>query len=131
MDRTHRLKEEYESLRVDLLAEINTVDDRMIKPAMEAKDYLQPMKKVIKKRDDKKVENPYLVFLMDELRWLANTASAQLDYERYLGRVDTAMKKSKRSDRENAALAKAEVDLAKAKEVRSSSAFSGRMLTGM
>lgn len=60
MDRTSRLKEEFESLRVDLLAEINTVDDRMIRPAMEAKDYLQPMKKVIKKRDDKKVRNPVL-----------------------------------------------------------------------
>ncbi|KMU72491.1 SH3 domain containing protein [Coccidioides immitis RMSCC 3703] len=93
LERTSRLKEEYESLRVDLLAEIQSVDDRMIKPAMEAKDYLQPMKKVMKKREDKK-----------------------LDYERYQGRVDTARKKSRRSDRENAALAKAELDLAKAIE---------------
>ncbi|KAI1906876.1 hypothetical protein LOZ12_005193 [Ophidiomyces ophidiicola] len=93
LERTAKLNEEYESLRVDLLAEINTVDSRMIKPAMEAKDYLQPFKKVIKKRDDKK-----------------------LDYERYQNRVDTARKKSKRSDRENSNLAKAEIDLNKAKE---------------
>ncbi|WEW56403.1 hypothetical protein PRK78_001846 [Emydomyces testavorans] len=91
--RTARLNEEYESLRVDLSEEILSVDVRMIKPAMEAKDYLQPMKKVIKKRDDKK-----------------------LDYERYQGRVDASRKKSKRSDRENSALAKAEIDLSKAKD---------------
>ncbi|EEP79405.1 predicted protein [Uncinocarpus reesii 1704] len=91
--RTARLAEEYESLRTDLLEEIQNVDTRMIKPAMEAKDYLQPMKKVMKKREDKK-----------------------LDYERYQSRVDAARKKSKRSDRENSALAKAELDLNKAKE---------------
>lgn len=55
MTRTVRLKEEYEQLENDLREELNMVDDRMIKPAMKAKDFLQPLKKVIKKRDDKKV----------------------------------------------------------------------------
>lgn len=41
----------------------------------------------------------------------------QLDFERYQGRADTAQKKTKRSERENVALAKHEVDLARAKEV--------------
>ncbi|KLJ10543.1 hypothetical protein EMPG_14091 [Blastomyces silverae] len=91
--RTTRLHEAYEELRTELLTEINSVDERMIKPAMDAKDYLQPFKKIIKKRDDKK-----------------------LDFERYQNRVDTSRKKTKRSDRDNAALAKAETDLSRAKD---------------
>lgn len=65
----------------------------MIKPASEAKDNLQTFKKTIKKREDKK-----------------------LDYERYQSRVDTGLKKTKRSDRDNAALAKAEKELETATE---------------
>ncbi|EEH33892.1 hypothetical protein PAAG_04941 [Paracoccidioides lutzii Pb01] len=91
--RTSRLNEAYEELKTELLTEINSVDERMIKPAMNAKDYLQPMKKIIKKRDDKK-----------------------LDFERYQSRVDTSRKKMKRSDRDNSALAKAEIDLSRAKD---------------
>ena len=56
MQRTTRLRDDYEALKADLLEEVNLVDSRMIKPAMDAKDYVQPMKKTIKKREDKKVE---------------------------------------------------------------------------
>lgn len=56
MRRTTRLRDDYEALKTDLLEEVNLVDSRMIKPAMDAKDYLQPMKKTIKKREDKKVD---------------------------------------------------------------------------
>ncbi|KAL1956780.1 hypothetical protein VTO42DRAFT_6834 [Malbranchea cinnamomea] len=91
--RTARLKEEYELLRTELLVEVTMVDEKMIKPAMQAKDYLQPIKKVIKKREDKK-----------------------LDFEHYQNRVDTSRKKTKRTDRDNAVLAKAEADLCKAKD---------------
>lgn len=31
------------------------MDAKMIKPLMDAKEYLQPMKKIIKKREDRKV----------------------------------------------------------------------------
>lgn len=55
MTRTIRLREEYEDLKRDLMEEVNMVDTRMIKPAQEAKDYLQPLKKTIKKREDRKV----------------------------------------------------------------------------
>lgn len=48
---------------------------------------------------------------------LTSTLTSQLDYERYHGRVDNYTKKTKRSDRDNAALVKAESDLAKATEV--------------
>ena len=55
MARTVRIREEYEDLKRDLMEEVNMVDTRMIKPAQEAKDYLQPLKKTIKKREDRKV----------------------------------------------------------------------------
>lgn len=42
----------------------------------------------------------------------------QLDYEKYQGRVDTARKKTKRTEKDNISLAKSEVLLAHAKEVR-------------
>ncbi|KAI9825126.1 MAG: hypothetical protein M1832_001446 [Thelocarpon impressellum] len=89
--RTMTLKEVYDELRTDLLEEIGIMDARIVKPAMDAKDSIQPMKKVIKKREDKK-----------------------LDYERYQGRVDVMMKKTKRSERDNASLAKAERELERA-----------------
>ena len=41
----------------------------------------------------------------------------QLDFEKYQGRVDTSRKKTKRSERDNAYLAKAETELVRAKEV--------------
>jgi len=55
MERTTKLNAAYDELRTDLLEEVAGVDTRIIKPAQEAKDCIQPMKKVIKKRGDKKV----------------------------------------------------------------------------
>lgn len=55
MNRTINFHTSYDELRTDLLEEVAMVDTRIIKPAMEAKDCIQPMKKVIKKRGDKKV----------------------------------------------------------------------------
>lgn len=53
--RTTKLREEYEDLRKDLMGVVNSVDDRMIRPAAQAKDFLAPLKKTIKKREEKKV----------------------------------------------------------------------------
>lgn len=53
--RVTRLNEEFESLRTDLLVEVNAVDTRMIQPVQQAKDMISPLKKTIKKREDKKV----------------------------------------------------------------------------
>jgi hypothetical protein len=88
------LKDIYEELRTELLEEVNTIDLRIIRPAMDARESIQPLKKVIKKREDKK-----------------------LDYERYQGRVDTTKKKSKLSERDQATLAKTERELARSSEV--------------
>lgn len=55
MGRTTKLQSAYDELRTDLLEEVAMVDTRVIAPAQDAKDSIQPMKKVIKKRGDKKV----------------------------------------------------------------------------
>ena len=55
MARTARLNEEYGELKTDLMHEVDIVTERMVRPATEAKDLLQPVKKTIKKREDKKV----------------------------------------------------------------------------
>ncbi|GAB1208081.1 hypothetical protein APSETT445_006820 [Aspergillus pseudonomiae] len=91
--RTANLAQEYEELRGELLQELEAINERMIKPATQAMDYMKPLEKTIKKRDDRK-----------------------LDYERYQSRVDSYSKKTKRSDRDNASLTKAETDLARATE---------------
>ena len=57
--RTNRLRKEYDELRNDLIEELGAVDTRMTKPASQAKESLAPMKKTIKKRNDKKVHNKY------------------------------------------------------------------------
>lgn len=53
--RTNRLRKEYDELRTDLIDELGSVDTRMSGPAAQAKESLAPMKKTIKKRNDKKV----------------------------------------------------------------------------
>ncbi|KAI4215350.1 MAG: hypothetical protein LQ351_002250 [Letrouitia transgressa] len=93
MMRTVKLQQAYDELKTDLLEEVELVDERIIKPAMEAKDHIQPLKKVIKKRGDRKLE-----------------------FEKYQSRVDSGRKKTKRSDKDNAALAKAETELYHATE---------------
>ena len=55
MERTVKIQEGYAELKTDLLGEVNLVDERIVKPATEAKDYIQPLKKVIKQREDRKV----------------------------------------------------------------------------
>lgn len=91
LNRTVRIKSEYEELKTDLTEEVNQVDLKMIHPAQDAKDSLHFLKKTIKKREDKK-----------------------LDFERYQSRYDAGMKKSKRNEREDAALMKAKDDLSQA-----------------
>lgn len=55
MARTIKLHEDYGELRQELTGELSAVDDSMIRPALAVKDYLAPMRRTIKKRDDRKV----------------------------------------------------------------------------
>jgi amphiphysin len=94
LERSAHLKEVYTGLKSDLMEEVNMMDARIIKPVTEAREYIQPLKKTIKKRENKR-----------------------LDYERYQDKVNNAAKKVKRSEREDAALARAEMDLSRAADV--------------
>jgi amphiphysin len=94
LERTSKLRSAYAELKTDLLDEVGMMDSRVIRPATDAKEYLQPIRKTIKKRENKR-----------------------LDWERYIDKVNSLSKKLKRSDRDNAALVRAEEDLAKAADV--------------
>lgn len=67
MMRTVKLQQAYDELKTDLLEEVELVDERIIKPAMEAKDHIQPLKKVIKKRGDRKVRPDELLLFKTDL----------------------------------------------------------------
>lgn len=95
LDRSSKLVEAYKELKTDLTEEVNMMDARVIKPATEAKEYIQPIKKTIKKRDNKR-----------------------LDWERYTDKVNSQARKMSRSDKENAALVKSKEELERAAEVR-------------
>jgi hypothetical protein len=89
------LKDTFTDLKTELLEEVIIMDAKVIRPATDAKEYLQPVRKTIKKRENKR-----------------------LDWERYIDKVNHANKKLKRTDRENAALVKAEEELSRAADVR-------------
>jgi hypothetical protein len=74
--RTRRLREEYEELRKELAEELNAVDQRMIRPASQAKEYLAPLKKTIKKREDRKVAWPLSALKTSKLTLSSSTTNA-------------------------------------------------------
>ncbi|KAJ5619182.1 hypothetical protein N7510_003166 [Penicillium lagena] len=90
--RTNKLRRDFDDLRIELSQELRDVEARMTNPAEQAKQFLSPIWKTIKKREERK-----------------------LDFERYQNKVDGYMKKTKRTDRDNMALAKAETELAQGK----------------
>ncbi|KAF2187368.1 hypothetical protein K469DRAFT_629181 [Zopfia rhizophila CBS 207.26] len=90
LERCESLRVAFAELKTDMMEEVKDVDRKLIIPAKLARDSLKPMKKAIKKREDKK-----------------------LDYERYKSRCEAIQKKSTRSDRDNTALAKHEADLSR------------------
>ena len=93
MTRTARIKQEYDDLKRDLSGDLLQVEERLIKPAQNAKESLHYMRKTIKKREDRK-----------------------LDFERYQGRVDSQLKKKGRSERDDAVLTKSQSELEAATE---------------
>lgn len=111
--RTNRLRREFDELRSEMVQELNSVEERLAQPAEDAKSFLVPMKKTIKKRNDKKVGRDEL----QDVSLIADCDIPQSDFERYQSRVDGLLHKQKRSERDNANLTKAEADLANAKQV--------------
>lgn len=91
LEQVHGLKTSYVELKNEMLEEVALIDKQIMAPAKEARISVKAYMKVIKKREDKK-----------------------LDYERYKSRKESLERKAGRSERENTALSKHEIDYAAA-----------------
>ncbi len=94
LHRTFRLRETYAELRADMLVEVADMEPRVIRPAADARDAIQPIRKTIKKRENKR-----------------------LDYEKAQDKVNKLSRKSGRTPKEDAALARAEQDMVALRDV--------------
>ncbi|EON97038.1 putative sh3 domain signaling protein [Phaeoacremonium minimum UCRPA7] len=104
LTRTFKLKEAYSDLKAELIEDIGTIDDRIIRPATDARDAIAPIRKTIKKRENKR-----------------------LDYEKVQDRVAKMHRKPNKTAKEDAALAKAEDELANLTESSGASPSSARI----
>ncbi|KAI0130580.1 hypothetical protein BJ170DRAFT_701225 [Xylariales sp. AK1849] len=91
LHRTFKLKEAYTELRTDLLEEIGLIDSRIVKPATEARDCIAPVRKTMKKRENRR-----------------------LDYEKAQDKATKLQRKPGKSAKEDAALVKADEDVTRA-----------------
>jgi dsDNA-specific endonuclease/ATPase MutS2 len=94
LERINALKGGYADLKTEMLEEVAMIDKQIVAPAKDARTCVKAYMKVIKKREDRK-----------------------LDYERYKSRTESLEKKTKRTDRENTALGKHQIDLSAATAV--------------
>lgn len=88
--RVENLKQAYIELKAELLEETKQVDQRIIRPATEAREFIKPLKKTIKNRENKR-----------------------LDYATHMDRFEKK-RKAQRTDKEEIAIVKMEADVAKA-----------------
>jgi hypothetical protein len=95
LQRTFSLKKAYTELQAELIEEIAMIDDHVMKPAADARDCILPIRKTIKKREDKR-----------------------LDYEKTQEKTLKLQRKPGRTPKEDAALAKADAEMSRAAEVR-------------
>lgn len=93
--RTFALSEVYADLKDELTKEVVAIDTQIIQPATDARKCLAPIKKTIKKREDKMIA-----------------------YEKAQEKVKKLQRKADRSPKEETALAKAENEMTQASEVR-------------
>jgi len=89
LHRTFNLRQAYEDLKSELMEEIGQIEERIIKPATDARDCIAPIRRTIKKRENKR-----------------------LDLERCQDRVNKLQRKVSRTPKEESALGKAEDELA-------------------
>lgn len=94
LERASKLKSTYVDLENDLQQETSWIQTKLLQPAMDAKSSIAPLKKVIKKRDNYK-----------------------LDYERYQSRVDHAKQKGPKNAKDEGTLARHETDMSGALNV--------------
>jgi hypothetical protein len=63
LERAAKLKEAYMELKTDMHDEIQAIDVRLIAPVKTAREWLKPLKKTIKSREDKKVSSEFKDFV--------------------------------------------------------------------
>ena len=95
LERTFKLKTAYGDLTTELLGEMAMIEDHILKPAADARDCIAPIRKTIKKRENKRV-----------------------DYEKLQEKAIKLHRKPGRTPKEDIALAKAETEVSRAAEVR-------------
>ncbi|GAP89930.1 putative SH3 domain signaling protein [Rosellinia necatrix] len=93
LEQTLRLKEVYTELKTDILEELEFIEARVVKPASSAREYLDPMRKTIKKRENKR-----------------------LDYEKVQDKTTKLQRKPGKTPKDEASLAKLEAELARLSE---------------
>ncbi|KAK5656552.1 hypothetical protein OQA88_4531 [Cercophora sp. LCS_1] len=91
LERTFKLKEEYSALKAELLTEVTVIEERVLKPATDAREYIAPIRKTIKKRENRR-----------------------LDYEKVQDKSTKLQRKPGRTPKEDAALAKLEDEMSRA-----------------
>ncbi|KAI5867710.1 hypothetical protein GGS23DRAFT_612862 [Durotheca rogersii] len=93
LERTLKLKEAYTELKRELLDEVGQIESTIIRPATDARDCIAPLRKTIKKRENKR-----------------------LDYEKCQDKANKLQRKMSRTPKEDASLAKAEDEVTRAAE---------------
>lgn len=78
LSRTNNLRREFDDLRGELVQELSAVEQRMSQPAEQAKSYLAPMKKAIKKRNEKKVREGSVELTFREDHILITTINSRI-----------------------------------------------------
>ncbi|KAK1830227.1 hypothetical protein QBC39DRAFT_354498 [Podospora conica] len=91
LEQTFTLRECYDSLKTELLEEIGVIEERILKPATDARMNIAPIRKTIKKREAKRAE-----------------------YEKLQDKSMKLHKKSGRTPKEDIALAKLEGEMSQA-----------------
>ncbi len=97
LERTFALKQAYTELKTEMLEEMVLIDEHVMKPATDARDSIAPIRKTIKKRENKR-----------------------MDYEKAQERALKLQRKPARTPKEDAALAKADAEMSRAADVRRS-----------
>ncbi|KAI1755821.1 hypothetical protein F4782DRAFT_527176 [Xylaria castorea] len=93
LEQALRLKEVYTELKAELLEELLLIETRIVKPASCAREYIDPMRKTIKKRENKRV-----------------------DFEKVQDKTTKLQRKAGKTPKEEASLAKLEAELARVSE---------------
>lgn len=94
LSRSFNLRQAFEDVKGDMLVDIAGFEASVIKPGSDARDYIQPLRRTIKKRENKR-----------------------MDYEKCQEKVKKLQRKPGKSAKEDNQIHKAEDELARATEV--------------